>query len=102
MRSIWFTIIAILLDCLFLPASPPQRTTIRDSFAIIRRGIMGCGTTRKGSLTNRRPPEVRSTGGTSFTSRLMNINYPFLPIPYPWDYGNDRTFNLPDYNVNNW
>ncbi|MBI5251216.1 MAG: hypothetical protein HY912_17135 [Desulfomonile tiedjei] len=37
-----------------------------------------------------------------FTSRLNNISYPFLPQPYPWDYGNGRTFSLPDYNANNW
>ncbi len=37
-----------------------------------------------------------------FMSREMNISYPFVPIPYEWDYGTGRTFNLPDYNANNW
>jgi hypothetical protein len=37
-----------------------------------------------------------------FMSREMNISYPFFPIPYEWDYGTGRTFNLPDYNANNW
>jgi hypothetical protein len=37
-----------------------------------------------------------------FMSREMDITYPFTPIPYEWDYGTGRTFNLPDYNANNW
>lgn len=37
-----------------------------------------------------------------FTSKLTNISYPFLPHPFPWDYGNQRTFGLPDYNANTW
>lgn len=35
-------------------------------------------------------------------SKNMEIEYPFYPIPYPWDYGTGRTFNLPDYNSNDW
>jgi hypothetical protein len=37
-----------------------------------------------------------------FMSRTMNIRYPFYPIPYEWEYGTGRTFNLPDYNANDW
>jgi hypothetical protein len=35
-------------------------------------------------------------------SQNMEIEFPFYPIPYPWDYGTGRTFNLPDYNSNDW
>jgi len=35
-------------------------------------------------------------------SRETNLTFPFYPIPYDWDYGTGRTFNLPDYNANNW
>jgi hypothetical protein len=31
-----------------------------------------------------------------------HIGYPFNPIPYEWDYGTGRTFNLPNYNSNDW
>ncbi|MCX5862223.1 MAG: hypothetical protein WCG29_07370 [Desulfomonile sp.] len=37
-----------------------------------------------------------------FMSRVTEIEFPFYPIPYEWDYGTGRTFNLPDYNTNNW
>lgn len=37
-----------------------------------------------------------------FMSRVTEVKYPFSPIPYAWDYGTGRTFNLPDYNANNW
>ena len=35
-------------------------------------------------------------------SKLTNLWYPFMPIPYEWDYGTHRSFNLPDYNSNDW
>jgi len=37
-----------------------------------------------------------------YLSRMTDVWYPFLPIPYDWDYGTYRTFNLPDYNSNDW
>ncbi len=65
MRSIWVTIIAILLGLLLL-SSIASATDYNSRF--VRNyppDITGCGTTRKGSSTNHRPPELRSTGGTS-------------------------------------
>jgi hypothetical protein len=35
-------------------------------------------------------------------SRVTGLSYPFFPVPYDWDYGTGRTFNLPDYNRNDW
>ena len=37
-----------------------------------------------------------------YMSRMTNLYYPFLPIPYDWDYGSHRNFNLPEYNTNDW
>ncbi|MEJ2716004.1 MAG: hypothetical protein P8182_02525 [Deltaproteobacteria bacterium] len=37
-----------------------------------------------------------------YMSRVTGVTYPFLPIPYAWDYGSSRKFNLPDYNTNDW
>ena len=50
-----------------------------------------------------------------FMSRLTDTVFPFWPIPYDWDYGTGpvryngertsgegRTFNLPNYNSNDW
>ncbi len=37
-----------------------------------------------------------------YMMKLTGVHYPFLPIPFMWDYGNARTFNLPDYNSNDW
>lgn len=37
-----------------------------------------------------------------FMSRITDVYFPFLPIPYDWEYGNGRTFGLPDYNTNDW
>jgi len=37
-----------------------------------------------------------------FMSRVTGLTFPFLPIPYEWDYGTNRTFNLPDYAINDW
>lgn len=37
-----------------------------------------------------------------FMSRVTEIRYPFHPIPYDWEYGKTRNFNLPDYNANDW
>jgi len=30
------------------------------------------------------------------------VHYPFFPVPFTWDYGTGRRFNLPDYNTNDW
>ncbi len=35
-------------------------------------------------------------------SQISNLWYPFLPVPYEWDYGTYKDFNLPNYNSNNW
>jgi hypothetical protein len=37
-----------------------------------------------------------------YMSRITNVHFPFLPVPYDWEYGNERTFNLPDYGSNDW
>jgi hypothetical protein len=37
-----------------------------------------------------------------YISRMTDVYYPFFPIPYDWDYGSQRKFNLPDYNSNDW
>lgn len=37
-----------------------------------------------------------------FMSRITGVIYPFLPVPYAWDYGTGKKFNLPDYNSNDW
>ncbi len=37
-----------------------------------------------------------------FMSRNMNTFFPYYPIPYDWEYGSTRNFNLPDYNTNDW
>ncbi|MBI4961694.1 MAG: hypothetical protein HY913_00310 [Desulfomonile tiedjei] len=37
-----------------------------------------------------------------FMSRVTEVAFPFYPIPYDWEYGTDREFNLPDYNRNDW
>jgi hypothetical protein len=37
-----------------------------------------------------------------YMSRVTGITYPFSPKPYNWTYGSKRTFNLPDYNTNDW
>ncbi len=37
-----------------------------------------------------------------FMSKVTDLLYPFHPIPFRWDYGSSRTFNLPDYNSNDW
>jgi hypothetical protein len=37
-----------------------------------------------------------------YMSQTIGVTYPYMPIPYPWDYGTGRTFNLPDYNSNDW
>lgn len=37
-----------------------------------------------------------------YMSRITEVEFPFLPIPYDWDYGTGRTFGLPDYNSNDW
>lgn len=102
MRSIWFTIIAILLG-LFIFTSIASATDYNSRF--VRNYPPGYnGMWYYAERFFDKPPAPRSEEyrWDKFTSRLMNINYPFLPIPYPWDYGNDRTFNLPDYSVNNW
>ncbi|MEI7449883.1 MAG: hypothetical protein WCJ75_09670 [Desulfomonile sp.] len=51
-------------------------------------------------------PVDKKTGDSyrwdKFMSRVTEIEFPFFPIPYEWNYGTDRTFNLPDYNRNDW
>ncbi len=37
-----------------------------------------------------------------FMSHELGVQFPFFPIPYPWDYGRDLTFNFPDFNANDW
>lgn len=37
-----------------------------------------------------------------FMSRTTDVYFPFLPIPYDWEYGHGRTFGLPNYNNNDW
>jgi hypothetical protein len=37
-----------------------------------------------------------------FMSRVTGMTYPFLPVPYAWDYGTTEKFNLPEYNTNDW
>lgn len=47
------------------------------------------------------PPE-ESYRWDKFMSKMTNLTFPFLPIPYSWDYGTYRGFNLPEYNRNDW
>ena len=35
-------------------------------------------------------------------SHELGIDFPFYPIPYPWDYGRELNFNFPDFNSNDW
>jgi len=37
-----------------------------------------------------------------YMTRITELQFPFFPIPYDWEYGTGRTFHLPDYNANNW
>ena len=37
-----------------------------------------------------------------YMSRVTNVYFPFKPIPFPWDYGTGRKFNLPNYRSNDW
>lgn len=37
-----------------------------------------------------------------YMSKITGLRFPFFPIPYDWDYGTCRAFNLPDYNTNDW
>lgn len=37
-----------------------------------------------------------------YMSKITDVYFPFLPIPYDWDYGTHRRFNLPDYSKNDW
>lgn len=37
-----------------------------------------------------------------YMSHLTGVYYPFFPIPFTWDYGTGRRFNLPVYNTNDW
>ncbi len=54
------------------------------------------------------PPDSRFARKTEyyrwdrFMSRATNTYFPFYPIPYDWEYGHDRQFNLPNYNTNDW
>ena len=51
---------------------------------------------------NRQDPAQEKYRWDRFMSRATNIEFPFYPIPYNWEYGTGRTFNLPDYNTNDW
>ncbi len=48
------------------------------------------------------PQAVEQYRWDKFMSRITGVTYPFYPIPFDWDYGTGRTFNLPDYNTNDW
>ncbi len=48
-----------------------------------------------------KPPEERYTFD-KFMGHVTGVTYPFFPVPFEWDYGTTRKFNLPDYNANNW
>ena len=37
-----------------------------------------------------------------FMTQVTCVSYPFFPVPYEWDYGTGRKFNLPNYNTNDW
>ncbi|MFH1115385.1 MAG: hypothetical protein V1792_15870 [Pseudomonadota bacterium] len=37
-----------------------------------------------------------------YMSKITDVYFPFFPIPYDWDYGTHRKFNLPDYSSNDW
>ena len=37
-----------------------------------------------------------------FMGHVTGVRYPFLPVPFDWDYGTWSKFNLPDYNSNDW
>jgi len=37
-----------------------------------------------------------------FMSKVTEVRFPFYPIPYDWEYGNGRTFNLRNDNTNDW
>ncbi|MDQ7782227.1 MAG: hypothetical protein RDU20_05085 [Desulfomonilaceae bacterium] len=37
-----------------------------------------------------------------YMSRITDVYFPFFPIPYDWDYGTHRRFNLPDDTTNDW
>ena len=37
-----------------------------------------------------------------YMRRVTDLDFPYLPAPFAWDYGTQRTFNLPEYNTNDW
>jgi hypothetical protein len=37
-----------------------------------------------------------------FMGKVTEVTFPFSPIPYDWEYGNGRSFNLPNTNRNDW
>lgn len=53
----------------------------------------------KADPTKRNPESYR---WDRYMSKITDVHFPFLPIPYDWDYGSYRKFNLPDYNSNDW
>ncbi len=76
-------------------------------FPIIQRyppGYYGAGyySTRlyPGRDTSLAPPQALKWN--KFMSRELGIEFPFFPMPYPWDYGRGLTFNFPDFNANDW
>ncbi len=47
-------------------------------------------------------PPTEAYRWDKFMSKITEVSFPFYPIPYDWEYGNGRTFNLPNYNRNDW
>jgi len=53
------------------------------------------------------PPPVLKRGveiyrWDRYMSNVVGLHFPFYPTPFDWDYGTDRTFNLPNYDRNDW
>lgn len=38
----------------------------------------------------------------SYMTRIVELDFPWRPIPFDWEYGSNRDFNLPNYNTNDW
>ena len=47
-------------------------------------------------------PQREAYRWDNFMSKVTEVAFPFSPIPYDWEYGNGRTFNLPNTNTNDW
>jgi hypothetical protein len=37
-----------------------------------------------------------------YMTRVTGLEFPWYPIPFGWEYGTGRKFNLPNYNSNDW